>query len=584
MSQAARSIDVHPVETSAALDRCLKHLATVNILAVHTEGEAPGPRDTRLDRIYLATDDEVYVIEVASVPHLRPVLELLQDHRRLKVFHDAKRSLHLLAEHFGVDEPLGPGEPLLFDTLLATQLLESTGNHFTASDLLERFGIASPTVREPSDTFTDFRSGDTHLAASLPLLRRILRERLITANLVRVAKLEFDLVPVMAAMERHGIYLNLEAWSKVWASYYARRDELSEELNRTLGRYMEPSLFGTAVFNPDSQPQVLEALHRLGLRLPNTGEQILRTYADQYPEVRSLLAYRTVAKLISSCGELFPRYVHPDTGRIHARYHQIGARTGRMSCSEPNMQQVPRIAAIRACFQAPAENVLITADYSQIELRVAAALSGDERMLRAYGAKEDLHRLTASLISNTPISKVSTEQRQAAKAVNFGLLYAMGAPGLARYAEAQYGVRLSVEQAEAFRQRFFQAYSGLRRWHDAARDLLQRTQGEAVEVRSAAGRRYVFGPGDRLTSLLNSPVQGSAADIMKRAMYRVHHALRPLRGRIIGVIHDELLVEVPEAYGKEAAEVVQKEMEAAGAEFFPSVPFEVDVDVVPSWS
>lgn len=578
---------VRMIRTPEALAQALRDMQT-NMLALQVQVDGPDPFVDTLRTLEVSTQTANFCIDVPAVGDLTPLLPLLQDKRRLKVFHHGKRTLRFLAEHLRYDRALGTLCPTLFDTYIASQLL-STGEHeHDLSSLIRRhLPRALQSLLLSSSDYpsleTSTNASITSAAALLPL-RTVMRRALVERGLVRVAKLEFDLVPVVADMERAGIYLNLDAWEATWGPIRAERDRLAEAVRRSLGAHMELSLFGTAVFNPDSQQQTLEALRRLGLDLPHTGESLLKRYAHRYPEVRELLAYRTAAKLCSSAGDLFPQYVHSRTGRIHATYEQIGARTGRMSCSDPNVQQVPRHKEIRSCFQAEPGHTLVTADYSQIELRVAAALSQDSRMLQAYRANEDLHRLTASLITQTPLHRVDSAARQAAKAVNFGLLYAMGARGLAKYAESQYGVSLSLEEAQAFRSRYFEAYTGLRRWHEWAKRQLAQAEHKPVEVRSIAGRRYRFTAESGLAAFLNAPVQGSAADIMKGAMVRVHHALAAVPGaRIIGVVHDELLVEAPLEASDQVTAIVRDQMERAASEFFSSVPFVADARAVSSW-
>ena len=181
--------------------------------------------------------------------------------------------------------------------------------------------------------------------------------------------------------------------------------------------------------NIDSHSQVLAALQRLGIPVGSTSQWELGSLAETYPVVKALLAYRQAQKAFTLASSL-PAHIHPTTGRIHATYWQLGAATGRFSCSDPNLQQMPRTSAFRRCFIAPLGSKLVIADYNQIELRVMAELSGDPRMLAAYQAGEDLHRLTAALLLDKTMNLVTSAERQAAKAVNFGLIYAMGAEGL----------------------------------------------------------------------------------------------------------------------------------------------------------
>jgi DNA polymerase-1 len=212
-------------------------------------------------------------------------------------------------------------------------------------------------------------------------------------------------------------------------------------------------------------------------------EETLLAVKDRHPLIPLLLDYREAAKRAGIYGiDFLTRHVHPSTGRIHADYRQIGAASGRMSCTTPNMQNVPRTPACRACFCAPAGRALVTADYAQIELRLAAVVAGDVAMLAAFHDGADLHTRTAAAVLGVPADRVTGEQRQLAKALNFGLLYGMGAASLRQYAASHFGVALSLEAAAARRNRFFAAYPDLRRWH--------RGQPEgAISTRTLAGRR-----------------------------------------------------------------------------------------------
>lgn len=577
------------VNTAAGLLRAVRAALAHPVCAIDTETTGLDPWQDRLRLVQLATPSVTFVIDADAVDNLQPLLPLLQNSSCIKVFQNAKFDLPFLAQRVAPQRPLGTVFKGLFDTMIAGLLLRESPDgyslaalsHFYLDQTIDKTEQRSDWTGPLSESQIAYAAED---AAILLPLRRVLRQRLIDAGLVKVAKLEFDLIPIVADMEQAGFFLDLEAWERVWSELRAERDRLDEQVRRSLGAYMPATLFGSEIFNPDSPDQVLDALRGLGLNVTHTSENELKKYAEAHEPVADLLRYRAAAKAVTAFGDVFPRYVHKVTGRIHARYQQIGARTGRMSCRDPNVQQVPRRPrSVRACFRAPEGRRLIIADYSQIELRVAAALANDERMLEAYRTGQDLHRLTASLLTGTDPDAVTAEQRQAAKAVNFGLLFAMGARGLATYAATQYGVNLSLEQAEAFRARFFQAYSGIRRWHDEARRLLEQAK-EPLTLRTVSGRLFRAELPCSLSTLLNTPVQGSAADIMKRAMVRVHHALASrCDARIVAVVHDELIVEAAASDAQKALEIVRTEMAKAGADYIKTVPFEADARIVQHW-
>jgi DNA polymerase I len=243
------------------------------------------------------------------------------------------------------------------------------------------------------------------------------------------------------------------------------------------------------------------------------------------------------------------------------------------------VQQIPRTVAFRRCFVAPPGSQLVIADYSQIELRVMAELSGDPRMLAAYQAGEDLHILTAALLLNKGMEQVTRAERQEAKAVNFGLLYAMGAEGLRTYAQHSYGVTLTADQAKAFHQGFFVAYAGVAQWQAQIRAAMPLT-----ESRTLSGRRRQWAAPPRLAALYNTPVQGGAADIIKHALGCLPQALHGTGAVLVGTIHDEILVEAPMDRATEVAQILKTTMEQAGQTYLSRVPVVADVRIASSWA
>ena len=270
-------------------------------------------------------------------------------------------------------------------------------------------------------------------------------------------------------------------------------------------------------------------------------------------------------------------------GRIHGRFDPTGTDTGRFASKTPNLQNIGR-GPLRECFVAPAGSALVVADYSQIELRAAAAIAGEEKMIEAYKRGEDLHRLTAATVLGKDASEVTKQDRQLAKAVNFGLLYGQSAKGLVRYAASSYGVAMSDDQAFEIRQAFFRTYGSLRQWHGESHVSAERG---ISEVRTVLGRRRLI-PSDadawqRFTALVNTPVQGSCADGMKRAMVRLASCL-PAGARMISTVHDELIVETSETDAGAVCRLVESAMIEAMSDLFPKVPIEVEAKSCRNWS
>jgi DNA polymerase-1 len=323
---------------------------------------------------------------------------------------------------------------------------------------------------------------------------------------------------------------------------------------------------------------VLKVLAERGHAVERVDEQALAQLAGREPLAGLVLEHREAAKRAGTYGIEFLKYVHPTTGRIHADWKQLGSRAGRMSCSRPNLQQVPRAPAYRACFRPAEGRVLVKADYSQIELRIAAEIANDARLLAAYAAGEDIHTLTAAEVLDRRNGSVTRESRQAAKALNFGLLYGAGGPTLRATAKTQYGVELSEADTTTFRRRFFDLYAGLRAWHRR-----QPGQERAVDTRTLAGRRRLGVT--RFTEKLNTPVQGTGADGLKAALALLWETRdRCPSASPILVVHDEIVLECDRADVEQAQAWLTDCMTRGMASFLERVPVVVEAAAERDWS
>jgi len=385
-------------------------------------------------------------------------------------------------------------------------------------------------------------------------------------------------VPVLLDMEHLGVLIDTAMLRKQSHEIAKSLLALEQAAHATAG----------APFNLDSPKQLQEILFgRLGLPVkrktatgqPSTAEDVLEELADDYELPRIILDYRGLAKLKSTYTDKLPGQVDPRTGRVHTSYHQAVAATGRLSSTDPNLQNIPvrtpEGRRIRQAFIAPPGHVLMAADYSQIELRIMAHLSGDESLLRAFAEDRDIHQATAAEVFGLEPSAVTADQRRAAKAINFGLIYGMSAFGLAR----QLGIERGA--AQKYVDLYFERYPGVKRYMDDTR-AMAREQGF---VETVFGRRlYLPDIGSRNQQLrqyaersaINAPMQGTAADIIKRAMIEVHRWLAgdQVRARLVMQVHDELVLEVPEA-AVEAVEHGLRERMSAAADL--KVPLRVDV-------
>jgi len=429
----------------------------------------------------------------------------------------------------------------------------------------------------------------THLASEQDALRRLfalLSPRLEEMGLRKVyEEIELPLIPVLAEMERVGVKIDRAMLAEMSGKMEQELEQITQRIYAAAG----------TEFNINSTKQLAEILFEK-LNLPSarktrktggysTDQAVLEELAVSYELPRLILDYRQIAKLKSTYVDALPGLIHPQTGRVHASFNQTGAATGRISSSDPNLQNIPIRTElgrlIRAAFVPDAGNVLISADYSQVELRVLAHLSGDPVLIEAFRRNQDIHTRTAEEVFGEAARQNPSEFRRRAKVINFGIIYGLSAFGLAR----QLGI--SREEGQAFIDAYFERYQGVRVWLDKTLEEARKTG----RVRTLFGR--VRPIPDILTrdynarnfaerTALNSPIQGTAADIIKLAMIRIYRAFknRGFSAKITIQVHDELVLEVPEAESEEVQNLVRHEMENAGA---LDVPLVVDLTAGKNW-
>ncbi len=595
------------------LTRVVEHLGSQPALGFDSETTALSPYEGRLRLVQLAAPDRVYLFDLdklapgtsaADAPALAPLRRILAAQTPVKVAHNAKFDAKWLRHHLGVElceefdsrtnangaervERAG-----LFDTLLASQLVsagEQEDRHSLQSvaarylnESLDKSLQISDWSGELSPAQLEYAARDA--AVMLPLRDKLI-EQLRANSLGRCAQLEFECVAPIALVELRGIFLDAACWREQLSVVNKQRDALAEELQEMLAEESaQGSLFGPVRqdINLDSHVQLKKALERRGVPVPDsTRNWKLQPLAAAHEEIKVLLEYRTVQKALTSYGENILKDINAQTGRIHANFHQIGAPTGRMSCTSPNIQQVPHAIEYRRCFRAPQGRKLVIADYSQIELRILADFTGDKGFIEAFNSGADLHRVTAAQIFNTAEGAVTKEQRDFAKRLNFGVVYGIGAQRFSMM------TGLPLADAEQIMARYFQTYRGLDAWlRDAARRAVRERQ-----ARTMAGRlaRFNFDPEDRQAASLaqrngkNSPVQGSSADIIKRALRLLHDRLKGTGAQVVNVVHDEVVVECPEEGAEGFARVVEEAMCDAGQEYVKAVPVKVESAVTDEW-
>ncbi len=486
-----------------------------------------------------------------------------------------------------------------FDTMVASYLLEAGRRNHNLDDLAQTY-LHHETIKiseligsgkeqrrmdeVPVRRVADYAGED----AWLPLrLRPILAQQLRDAELVSLLDaLELPLIEVLVELEYNGIKVDVARLAELSRRYGQRLETLEREIHQMAGRPLNiasPKQLQELLFTELKLP-VIKKTAKTG---PSTDAEVLEELARVHPLPAKILEYRQYAKLKSTYVDALPEMVCPDTGRVHASFHQAVAATGRLSSSDPNLQNIPvrtqEGREIRSAFVPGQEGwLLMAADYSQIELRVLAHFSGDARLSEAFARDEDIHVRVAGQVNGVPLEAVTPEMRRAAKAVNFGVIYGQSPFGLAR------ALGIDQDAAAKFINSYFEGYPGIEEFLD--RVLAKcRENGYVTTIlgrrRTISGVREGAGRQRNLAerTAVNTVIQGSAADLIKLAMVAIHRRLRRERlpARMLLQIHDELIFEVPSDQLHYLAGLVTEEMVGVYA---LNVPLKVDIKAGPSWA
>jgi DNA polymerase-1 len=599
---AARSY--HTILSQDALDAWLAKLAAAPLISLAVETDSLDYMQARIVGLSFAVapGEAAYVPlghDYAGAPQqlapetvLAACKSLLEDSAKLKVGHHLKYDTHIFA-NYGVALA---GQR--FDSTLESYVLNSVATRHDMDAAAQKYlGIAPVPYEEVAgkgakqipfnqvnvDRAAEYSAADADVTLRLHLALWPQIEALPTLKAI-YDTIEQPLVPVLYRMERAGVPVDRDLLKTQSSELAAQMLALQTLAHAEAG----------GAFNVDSPKQLQEILFgKLGIPVirktptgqPSTAEDVLEELAATYALPKLILEYRGLAKLKSTYTDKLPEQINRATGRIHTSYHQAVAATGRLSSADPNLQNIPirtkEGRRIRQAFVAPPGSSLIAADYSQIELRIMAHLSGDASLLQAFVDDRDVHQATAADVFSTPLGDVSADQRRSAKAINFGLMYGMSAFGLAR----QLGIGRG--DAQRYMDLYFERYPGVKRYMEETRRLARETGfvetvfGRRlylpdIQSRNQALRQYAE------RSAINAPMQGTAADIIKRAMIVVDAWLQDTRmpGRLIMQVHDELVLEVADEAVEAVAGQLRTHMAQAAA---LRVPLKVDVGIGRNW-
>jgi DNA polymerase-1 len=523
-----------------------------------------------------------------SLARLKPLLES-EEHG--KVGHHLKYDAHVLANH-GIRL-----RGMRFDSMLESYVWNSTATRHDMDSAAEKYlGIRTihyedvagkgarqiPFSQVPIDKAAEYSSEDADVTLRL---HEVLWPRIEAVPALKSVyeDIEQPLVPVLARMEEHGVLLDRQMLR-------VQSSELAKRLLEVLGEAHQEA---GAPFNLDSPKQLcnilfekmqLPVLRKTPTGQPSTAEDVLEELAESYRLPKLILEHRSLSKLKSTYTDKLPEQINERTGRVHTSYHQAVAATGRLSSQDPNLQNIPirtpEGRRIRQAFVAPEGHVLLAADYSQIELRIMAHLSQDEGLLGAFASDQDIHQATAAEVFGTPLDQVTSDQRRSAKAVNFGLIYGMSAFGLA----AQLGIPRGT--AREYIDLYFARYPGVKRYMEETRaqakaqGYVETVFGRRLYLPDINARNKQFQQAAERAAI-NAPMQGTAADIIKRAMISVDRmCLAEPGARLIMQVHDELVLEVRADRVDAVADAVRGHMMSAAK---LRVPLKVDAGTGRNW-
>lgn len=591
------------VLTREALDRWVALIRESALVALDTETDSLDAMRARIVGLsFSVTPGEACYIPTghtyADAPPQLPLDEVLaalkpwlEDEGAAKVGQHVKYDIHVFQNH-GIAV-----RGYRHDTLLQSYVLEAHRPHSLESlgarhlgrqglsyeDVCGKGANQIPFAQVAVDRATEYSGEDSEMALHV---HQTLWPRIEARDGLRFVyeRIEMPVTHVIQRIERNGVLIDRALLAQQSRELAERMIALERQAHELAG----------GPFNLGSPKQICEILFtRQGLPVlkktasgsPSTDEEVLEKLAEDYPLPRTILEHRSLSKLKGTYTDKLPLMVNPQTGRVHTTYAQAVAVTGRLSSNEPNLQNIPIRTAegrrVREAFIAPPGHVIVSADYSQIELRIMAHISGDPGLTRAFAEGMDVHRATASEVFGVPPDEVSSEQRRYAKTINFGLIYGMGAFGLAQ----SLGIERSA--ATAYIDRYFQRFAGVKRYMDetrasaAARGYVETLFGRRIElpeIRGANGPRRAAAE----RQAINAPMQGTAADLIKLAMIAIQQALdaEGRRTRMVMQVHDELVFEVPDEELPWVREAVPRMMSAV-AEW--SVPLVAEVGVGANW-
>lgn len=542
-----------------------------SILALDTETTGLDPRKDKIRLLTISNGQDTWIVDSRDIP-VTCVFEDL--YNKTLVGHNLLFDYSFLWQ-LGFYPTM-----LLFDTMLASQLVyaglrdekNKPLSHSLEACAKRELGFGLSKDLQKSDWDGQLTKEHYNYAAQdaqiLISLHRSLQHKINFFKLQQVAEVEMRCLPAIIWMSNAGVPIDFNKWCYIADGELFNAVDLEQTMNNEIRDILEE---GEKV-NWSSWQQVKKIFECIGIDLPNTAFETISQI--DHPLARLLTEYRERQKRISTYGRNWEQYIC--NGRIYPQWHQNFTATGRLSCSSPNMQNLPRLKQYRECIKASLGRKLVVCDYSMIEVRIAAKLANEQRMIKAFQRGDDIHSLTAAIVLEKDVSQVTKAERQIGKSCVFCLIYGGGADKLRRYAQAQFKTHISIEEATEYKKRFMTAYPGLTKWH---RNIPQ----DSLNTKTLAGRHRL--QVDKFTEKVNSPDQGSGADMMKLALALLWERRNECPASFpIMAVHDEIVLETIDSEADKAKEWVSRAMMDAAEWMLHPVLCAVEGSVCQSWA
>lgn len=564
------------IKSSSAFEESEKNILNYDILFMDTETTGLDPIVNKIRLLQIFTGKDVYVIDFNFIPQNLLINFISKIKNKLWVFHNAKFDIKFLYQFSGIF----PDK--LFDTMIAFyQCYWGAHNKISLKNVYSFLGLGESdeeidkTLQTSDWTAENLSNEQIKYAALDVIYLKQIYDSLVSIikkdNLERSLEIDFQSIIPLSLMELNGIGFDYNLWREIEDKMKILLVEKEEELNKFFGRSI----------NYNSPKQLKEAFESIGLKIPATNKTELIKNSEKFPICKEILEFRTFAKRINSYGESWTEYINPITSRIHPEFKLWNVKTGRLACSNPNLQQIPHESDFRRSFIPSKGCKFIIADYSQIEIRMLAEVSGDVNLISALNSGNDLHKYTGHLIFNLPIEDIDDKQRYIAKQLNFSIVYGIGAKNLS------IASGISEAKAKDVIKKYHQIFEGVSFYisYQSRKALLDRY------CETLSGRKIML-QGDRQSVKdvwniarvgVNAPIQGTCAEIIKLAMIYFTKNNSNSSLKLVNTIHDELVLECPEELLEEGKISLLDSMQQAAKQFIKKVPVEIDLEVKDSW-